>query len=73
MSLLSTDIEFDDRIQISESDGWTHRFDKLLSTTTTSLANLSDKESITNKYYMPRYYQVFLKMLPTMLPNIATS
>ena len=64
MSLLHTDIEFDDRIQISESDCWTHHFDKLLSTTTTSLANLSDKESITNKYYMPRYYQVFLKMLP---------
>ena len=68
LSLLNTDVELDDRIQISESDDWTHNFDKSLSTTTTSLANLKDKESITNKYYMPRYYQVFLKMLP----NIAT-
>ena len=66
LSLLNTDIEFDDRIQISESDSWTHHFDKLLSTTTTSLVNLSDKESITNKYHMPRYYQFFLKMLPTI-------
>ena len=52
LPLLNTGIEFDGRIQISESDGWTHHFDKLLSTTTTSLANLSDKESITNKYYL---------------------
>ena len=64
LSLSNTDTEFDDRIQISESDVWTHHFDKLLTTTTTSLTNLSDKEIITNKYYMPRYYQVFLKMLP---------
>ena len=64
LSLSNTDTEFDGRIQIFESDGWTHRFDKLLTTTTTSLTNLSDKEIITNKYYMPRYYQVFLKMLP---------
>ena len=28
--------------------------------------NLSDKESVTNKYYIPRYYQVFVKMLPTI-------
>ena len=66
LPLLNPDIEFDDRIQIYESDGWTHHFDKLLSTTTTSLENLSDKESITNKCYIPRYYQVFLKMLPTI-------
>ena len=64
--MLNTDIEFDDRIQISESDGCTHHFDRLLSTTTTSLANLGDKESITNKYYMPRCYQVFVKRLPTI-------
>ena len=63
LSLLNTDIQFDGRIQFSESDGWTHHFDKLLNTSTTSLVNLSDKESITNKYCMPRYYQVFLKML----------
>ena len=62
LSLLNTDIEFDGRIQISESDDWTYHFDKLLSTTTTSLANLSDEESITNEYCMPRY--IFPKMLP---------
>ena len=38
LSLLNTDIEFDYRIQISESDGWTHHFGKLLST--------SDRESL---------------------------
>ena len=64
--MLNTDIEFDDSIQISESDGFTHHFDRLLSTTPTSLANLGDKECIANKYYMPRYYQVFIKTLPTI-------
>ena len=64
LSLSNADTEFDSRIQISESDGWTYRFDKLLTTTTTSLTNLSEKEIITNKYSMPRYYQVFLEMLP---------
>ena len=44
----------------------TYHFHNLLSTTTTSLANLSDKESITNKFYMPRNHQVFLKMLLTI-------
>ena len=66
MSGLNTDIEFDDRIQISESDGCTHHFDGLLSPTTTSLTNLSDKESIRNKYYMPHYCQVYVKILPTI-------
>ena len=64
LSLLNTDTKFDDTIQISLSDSWTHHFDKLLSTTSTNLANLSDIKSITNKYYMPRYYKIFLKMLP---------
>ena len=27
------------------------------------MANLSEKESVTNKYYMPHPYQVFLKVL----------
>ena len=55
--------EIGDTIQIFESDGGTCHFDKLLTTTTTCLESLSDKESITNKYYMSRHYQVFLKML----------
>ena len=64
--LLNTNIKFDDRIQISVSDGWKHHLDKLLSTTTANLANLTDEESITNKYYMPCYYPILLKMFPTI-------
>ena len=50
LSLLNTDTKFDDTIQISLSDSWTHHFDKLLSTASTNLANLSDIKSIMNKY-----------------------